>query len=211
MGTEKASSELIVINILLEIKKRLNISFFSGIDFTVDKARGLNRFCDFIVCQSPEQLYLDTPVLALVEAKNENKTTKLLEITQNQKFEFPYATYTIADEKQEVIASLRKNHLYSLFRKRWDCFNPQQSLMSVIREDTLLLALLRRALGSFFGLLGTNFVILSANQASQLGQFNRKFTLLDRYVLDMSPDTTQTIDRRIALAIGVLLDTGERR
>jgi len=31
----------------------------------------LNIFCDFIISQSPEQLYLDTPVIVLVEAKNE--------------------------------------------------------------------------------------------------------------------------------------------
>jgi len=71
IGTEKASSELIIINILLEIKKQLNISFFSGIDFTVDKEKGLNGFCDFIISRSPEQLFLDIPVLAMVEAKNE--------------------------------------------------------------------------------------------------------------------------------------------
>ena len=71
IGTEKASSELIIINILLEIKKLLQVSFFSGIDFSVDKEKGLNGFCDFIISQSPEQLFLDTPVIALVEAKNE--------------------------------------------------------------------------------------------------------------------------------------------
>ena len=71
IGTEKASSELIIINILLEIKKQLNISFFSGIDFTVDKEKGLNGFCDFIVSKSPEQLFLDSPVVTVVEAKNE--------------------------------------------------------------------------------------------------------------------------------------------
>ena len=71
IGTEKASSELIIINILLEIKKQLNVSFFSGIDFTVDKEKGLNGFCDFIVSKSAEQLFLDSPVLTIVEAKNE--------------------------------------------------------------------------------------------------------------------------------------------
>jgi len=71
ISTEKACSELIIINILLEIKKQLNISFFSGIDFTVDKEKGLNGFCDFIISKSPEQLFLDSPVLAVVEAKNE--------------------------------------------------------------------------------------------------------------------------------------------
>ena len=71
MGTEKASSELILINVFLELKNRLNISFFSGIDFTVDKERGLNGYCDFIISKSPEQLFLDVPIIAVVEAKNE--------------------------------------------------------------------------------------------------------------------------------------------
>jgi len=71
IGTEKASSELIIVNFFLELKRRLPISFFSGIEFTVDKDKGLNGFCDFIVSQSPEQLFLDTPILAIVEAKNE--------------------------------------------------------------------------------------------------------------------------------------------
>ncbi len=71
LGTEKASSELIIVNVLLEVKRQLNVSFFSGIDFTVNKEKGLNGFCDFIISQSPEQLFLDVPVLAVVEAKNE--------------------------------------------------------------------------------------------------------------------------------------------
>jgi len=71
IGTEKASSELIIINIFLEIKKQLNISFFSGIDFTVDKDKGLNGFCDFIISKSKEQLFLDTPIVVITEAKNE--------------------------------------------------------------------------------------------------------------------------------------------
>ncbi len=74
INTEKARSELIIINILLEIKEQLEnqISLFSGIDFTVDKARGLNGFCDYIISGSAEQLYLDAPIITIVEAKNEN-------------------------------------------------------------------------------------------------------------------------------------------
>lgn len=74
INTEKARSELIIINVLLELKDNFaeKISFFSGIDFTVDRERGLNGFCDYIISQSPEQLYIDIPVIAIVEAKNEN-------------------------------------------------------------------------------------------------------------------------------------------
>jgi hypothetical protein len=74
INTEKARSELIIINILLEVKEKLSekISLFSGIDFNVDKEHGLTGFCDYIISDSPEQLYLDIPVIAIVEAKNEN-------------------------------------------------------------------------------------------------------------------------------------------
>ncbi|KHD07927.1 hypothetical protein PN36_28215 [Candidatus Thiomargarita nelsonii] len=76
INTEKARSELIIANILLEVKDQLKneISFFSGIEFTVDKDRGLNGFCDFILSRSIEQFYLETPVVTIVEAKNENIT-----------------------------------------------------------------------------------------------------------------------------------------
>ncbi len=74
INTEKARSELIIINILLEIKEQLEqkISLFSGIDFNVDKEKGLTGFCDYILSASPEQLYLEKPVISIVEAKNEN-------------------------------------------------------------------------------------------------------------------------------------------
>ncbi|MGD1849859.1 MAG: hypothetical protein ACFCBU_04410 [Cyanophyceae cyanobacterium] len=74
INTEKARSELIIINMLLEDQERASrkISLFSGIDFNVDKDQGLTGFCDYILGQSEEQLYLDAPVVAIAEAKNEN-------------------------------------------------------------------------------------------------------------------------------------------
>lgn len=74
INTEKARSELIIANILVELRKILHhsISLFSGVEFNVDKDRGLNGFCDFIISASTEQLMLCSPVIAVVEAKNEN-------------------------------------------------------------------------------------------------------------------------------------------
>lgn len=79
INTEKARSELIIINILLEAKEKASTtaSLFSGIDFNVDKEQGLNGFCDYILGGSNEQFYLDVPVLTIVEAKNENITLDL--------------------------------------------------------------------------------------------------------------------------------------
>jgi len=74
INTEKARSELIIANILVELRKILDhkISLFSGIEFNVDKEKGLNGFCDFIISASTEQLMLSSPIIAVVEAKNEN-------------------------------------------------------------------------------------------------------------------------------------------
>lgn len=71
IATEKASSELIIVNLFLELKRLAGISFFSGLEFNVDKERGLNGFCDFIISNSPEQFFLESPVVVITEAKNE--------------------------------------------------------------------------------------------------------------------------------------------
>ena len=74
VNTEKARSELIIAPVLLELRKLFNreIAFFSGIELNVDKERDLMGFCDYIISQSHEQLFLSAPVIAVVEAKNEN-------------------------------------------------------------------------------------------------------------------------------------------
>ena len=79
ISTEKARSELIISNILIELKKILNdeISLFSGINFDVDKDRDLNGYCDYIISKSSVQLYLNSPIVAIVEAKNEQITSGL--------------------------------------------------------------------------------------------------------------------------------------
>ena len=72
ISTEKARSELIVADILVELLDHFDrrISFFSGIDFSVDAEDGLTGVCDFLVSLSPNQFYVEAPVLILVEAKN---------------------------------------------------------------------------------------------------------------------------------------------
>ena len=72
IGTEKARSEMIVADVLVELLEHFDrrISLFSGIDFNVDVENGLTGVCDFLVSLSPNQFYLEAPVVSLVEAKN---------------------------------------------------------------------------------------------------------------------------------------------
>lgn len=74
VSTEKARSEWIIAPILLEVRRcrRGEISLFSGTELDVDPARGLTGFCDWLIARSPEQLAVEAPVVAIVEAKNEN-------------------------------------------------------------------------------------------------------------------------------------------
>jgi hypothetical protein len=73
-NTAKARSEMITAPIFIELRKQLNseISFFSGIDFTIAPEKGLNGNCDFLISRSPELLILTAPVIIIVEAKKEN-------------------------------------------------------------------------------------------------------------------------------------------
>ncbi|MGB3755937.1 MAG: hypothetical protein WBA07_06130 [Rivularia sp. (in: cyanobacteria)] len=74
INTDKARSQMIILPILLEIRRRNNyqISLFSGTNFDVELEKGLNGYCDFIISRSKEQLLINAPVLIIIEAKNEN-------------------------------------------------------------------------------------------------------------------------------------------
>ena len=72
IGTEKARSEMIVTDVLVELWEHFErrISLFSGIDFNVDEENGLVGVCDFVISLSPLQESLEAPLIVLVEAKN---------------------------------------------------------------------------------------------------------------------------------------------
>lgn len=143
---------------------------------------------------------------------DETMTQSLVHVRQEQKLAFLTMRYTVTDPAGTALCVLRKNYLYDIFRKKWVCEKPDGTPMCMIREDSLFKAFLRRFVGEVFGpFMRTNFIITDPSEQKQLGKFDRKFTILDRYVLDMTQDPERSIDRRIALAIGVMLDTGERR
>lgn len=77
LASEKARSEGIIYPILLEVRRILNrqISLFSGEDFTVDEAVGLNGICDFLLSRSPEVLEIEAPAIVIVEAKKADLRT----------------------------------------------------------------------------------------------------------------------------------------
>jgi len=101
--TEKARSEMIVTPILIEIRKILNhrISLFSGVEFNVDKEKGLNGICDYLISLSKEQLYVTSPVISVVEAKNDNIKSGLAQCSAEM-----IASQIFNEQKQDRIDTI---------------------------------------------------------------------------------------------------------
>ena len=74
ISTEKARWEFIIAPLLAEVRRLLNnqVSLFSGNEFNVDSKRGLQGFCDYIICGSQEQLFITVPVIIVFDAKKED-------------------------------------------------------------------------------------------------------------------------------------------
>jgi hypothetical protein len=72
-STEKAKSEFIIAPVLLELRRleKGKIALFSGLEWEVDSARGLNGYCDFILTRGGSEHILRAPFVAVVEAKND--------------------------------------------------------------------------------------------------------------------------------------------
>jgi predicted Zn finger-like uncharacterized protein len=145
---------------------------------------------------------------------DEQKSEPLLQILQDSKFQPITATYTLLTPEGTFLAKLKKNYLHNVIRKKWEVSDADGRLVVLAREDSLILSLLRRFLGPLFGFLRTNFILAVPDERGierVRGEFNRNFTVFDRYVLNLEHDVPRQIDRRLAIALGVLLDTGERR
>lgn len=141
--------------------------------------------------------------------RDERRTEVLLRVKQDYRVPLFTASYTVTDPAGAYVARIYKKRLRNIFRKRWYCAAPDGSLAFCAREDSMILSILRRFLLGFFGLLRTDYVIYG--RAGFAGEFNRRMTLQDRYVLDLKADSLRALDRRAVLAAGVLLDTGEGR
>jgi hypothetical protein len=138
--------------------------------------------------------------------RDEAKGERLLEVLQDEKFAILVQHFTVRDAAGRPFARFTKNFLWDLLQKRWLCDALDGTPLCVAKEE-FWHALLSRTLGKLFP-MSFNFY---TPDGAHVGTFNRKFTLLDRYVLDLTGDPGRTLDRRVALAMGVMLDTGERR
>jgi hypothetical protein len=174
--------------------------------------------------------YVERPVKPLQRAHitvydDDRMTSSVLVIRQDHGYAAMKREYTLLDAATGAeIARFSRHNLRSWLRRHWAVTTPDGAPIAHAREDTAVMAAFRRVaefvLGfiPFGGLLGvawrTNFRMFRVTEEGfevQAGTFNRKLSIGDKYQLDLTADPLQQFDRRIALALGIMLDTGEAR
>jgi len=152
-----------------------------------------------------------TPKRHVYFFQDRSLTRKLMTVRQDFRQVLLNARYTLLDDADRPQVVFRKNMLYNILRRRWYVEDPSGRVLFVAREDSILRSILRRLIVPLKFVMPLNFIITTPDYRTVLGSFNRKFTLFDRYVLDLARDPDRLLDRRMAVALGVMLDAGERR
>jgi hypothetical protein len=111
------------------------------------------------------------------------------------------ATYDVLDSKTgEKIGALRRHGMKSMLIDEWSILNSNDMQVGLIKEDNLVLALLRR----FIGLIPQSFKVeMNGTKVAEFKQNLNPF--VGRLNLDFTMDTSHALDRRLGLAAGILL------
>lgn len=74
LNNEKAKAERIISHILVEVAEAYfdSVTLFSGEELPVDSDRDLSGECDFFFVLAPRKPYIESPIISLVEAKDED-------------------------------------------------------------------------------------------------------------------------------------------
>jgi uncharacterized protein YxjI len=144
---------------------------------------------------------------------DEGENQELFRIKARSMFDIGGARYDVTDAAGAKIGVLEHVFKKSLFRSTWQVTDADDGDVALARERSLPMAIARRLVdfapyGDFLP-IPYNFDLLMDD--SVIGHMNRKFQLRDRYVLDVSGDHDRRLDRRLAIALAVGLDTLQNR
>jgi uncharacterized protein YxjI len=145
---------------------------------------------------------------------DEAETQELFQIKARSWLDTGGSKYDVIDAQDGNIGLLEHVFGKSLFRSTWRISATEGEEIALARERSQALAILRRVIDfvpDVGGLIPIpyNFDILAGDRVT--GKMDRKFQLRDRYVLDLSGDTEKALDRRLAIALAIGLDTLQNR
>lgn len=132
---------------------------------------------------------------------DDTMSKELLTIQARSVIDFS-ATYDVVDtETGERVGSLRRKGMKSILKDEWVILDANESEIGFIKEDSAMMALLRRFLTN---LIPQKFHVEVGG--SNVALFKQDFNpFVGKLKLDFSPDTNNRLDRRLGLAAAVLL------
>ncbi len=126
---------------------------------------------------------------------------ELLFIRARQVIDFAASYDVLLPGSQERIGALRRKGFSSILRDQWEILDAEERIMGRILEDSTTMALLRRFLSN---LIPQNFRIeVDGREVGSIHQYFNPFVL--KYDVDFSWDSSGLLDRRIGLALVILL------
>ena len=143
---------------------------------------------------------------------DETETNEIFRIKARSMFDMGSARYDVFAGQQKI-GLLWHKFKESLLRTTWHVGGPNDEEVAIARERSQVGAIARRVadfvpVGDLIP-IPYNFEILV--DGTRVGGMDRKFKLRDQYILDLSDDTDKKIDRRLAVALAVGLDTLQNR
>jgi len=140
---------------------------------------------------------------------DEGRTQEVLYIQARSIIDFSAAYDVIDSAYGTKVGVLRRKGWRSVFAQdEWEVLDAQDQPMGILREDNLNRALLRRYL--LGALLPQDYDLFIGEQ--RVADLRQRFNLL-RYemVLDFSLDVNRRLDRRLGIAVAILLAVIEGR
>jgi hypothetical protein len=144
---------------------------------------------------------------------DEGETEELFRLKARSLLDFGGARYDVLEGEQRI-GLLWHKFRESLIRTTWHVGGPDEQEVALARERSAAGAIARRVV-DFVPYVGGyipipyNFEVLMDGQI--IGGMDRKFKVRDEYVLDLSDDREKKLDRRLAIALAVGLDTLQNR
>lgn len=164
--------------------------------------------------------FVDRPVLKLkmefTVYEDETKTRPLLSVNQDSVFTVINYKFIIKDANGQVIGIMKRQGWQSMLRRTWMIEDAQERLIATATEDSMGKAIARRIFSAtdleiINALIRTNFYLYRADGTTKFGEFLRKLSLTDKYEMNLQGDPERTFDRRLAVALAILLDNAEHR
>ncbi len=126
--------------------------------------------------------------------------------------------FTVIDQRDgQVVGHLKRKFFKSMFRETWEYRDPNEQVIAYAQAKSVPKTIIRK-----FGLLRAIPIVgpilqlfmrlhfeLVDPKGQKFGEFSRKATLRDRYVMSLGDYVP--LDPRLVIASAILFDTGESR